>query len=341
MPKEILPHVYLIEVPLPRNPLKNLNSYLVQGPERNLLIDTGFNCEECYDALVSALKSLGVDMTKTDVFLTHMHSDHSGLASRVASPASKIYMSKKDIAFMYRIISPDGWEKLNGYLIHVGFSPDEIAQNKSANPLRQYAPSLDALYTGIEDGFSFEIGGYTLRAIETPGHSPGHMCLYAEKQQVLFCGDHIIFDISPNITSWRDEQIPLRLYMENLERVRKLEVTTTLSAHRRAMGDHKKRVDELLRHHRARLEEARKIVEAYPSSTAYEIASKMTWFSRSGWQNFTVAQNGFAVGEAAAHLEYLIAEAAIVQTMKNDRFVYESTTPKERNSSGLLILSVS
>jgi glyoxylase-like metal-dependent hydrolase (beta-lactamase superfamily II) len=323
MPKEILPDIYLIEVPLPRNPLKNLNSYLVQGPKRSLLIDTGFNCEECRVALAHALESLRVDMTKTDVFLTHMHSDHTGLASRIASPASKIYMSQKDRAFLYRIISPDGWENLNNYLVNFGFSPEEIVENKVTNPLRQYAPSLDTFYTAIEDGFTLELGAYTLRAIATPGHSPGHMCLYAEKQQVLFCGDHIIFDISPNITSWRDGEVPLRLYMQSLEQVRKLDVTTALSAHRKAMGDHKKRVDELLRHHRARLEEARRIVEEYPSSTAYEVASRMTWASRSSWQNFSVAQKWFAVGEAAAHLEYLMAEGYVVQTTKNERFTYE------------------
>lgn len=72
-------------MPLPGNPLKNLNAYLIQGP-RNLLVDTGFRQEECRTALTAGLAELGVDMASTDIFLTHLHSDHAGLASRIALP---------------------------------------------------------------------------------------------------------------------------------------------------------------------------------------------------------------------------------------------------------------
>jgi len=41
----------MIEVVLPNNPLKALNSYVIKGNEKSLIIDTGFNREECIDAL--------------------------------------------------------------------------------------------------------------------------------------------------------------------------------------------------------------------------------------------------------------------------------------------------
>ena len=46
--KEIIPNIYSIPVPLPNNPLKELNAYLIKGPDRSLLIDTGFNLPECW-----------------------------------------------------------------------------------------------------------------------------------------------------------------------------------------------------------------------------------------------------------------------------------------------------
>ena len=49
--KEIIPNIYSIPVPLPNNPLKELNAYLVKGSQRSLLIDTGFNLPECREAL--------------------------------------------------------------------------------------------------------------------------------------------------------------------------------------------------------------------------------------------------------------------------------------------------
>ena len=40
MVTQVAPNLYRIPVPLPGNPLKNLNAYLIRG-HRNLLVDTG------------------------------------------------------------------------------------------------------------------------------------------------------------------------------------------------------------------------------------------------------------------------------------------------------------
>ena len=55
MVKEIIPNIYSIPVPLPNNPLKELNAYLIKGPDRSLLMDTGFNLPECREALEKGL----------------------------------------------------------------------------------------------------------------------------------------------------------------------------------------------------------------------------------------------------------------------------------------------
>ena len=89
-------NIYTIPVPLPNNPLRQLNSYVIKGEGRNLVIDTGFKLEECRKALCDGLEELGVDMNCTDIFLTHLHSDHSGLAAELATQSSKIYISRAD-----------------------------------------------------------------------------------------------------------------------------------------------------------------------------------------------------------------------------------------------------
>ena len=40
---EILPGIFRLPIPLPRNPLRELNAYLIRGRDRSLLIDTGFH----------------------------------------------------------------------------------------------------------------------------------------------------------------------------------------------------------------------------------------------------------------------------------------------------------
>ena len=74
------PAVYRVDVPLPDNPLKNLNCYVVQDSGETLIIDTGFNRKECLDALLEGLAELDADWEKTNLFLTHLHADHTGLA---------------------------------------------------------------------------------------------------------------------------------------------------------------------------------------------------------------------------------------------------------------------
>ena len=74
------PEIFSIQVDLPQNPLRNLNVYVIRTPDQNLLIDTGFNRYECCAALWAGIRELGLDLNKTSVFLTHLHSDHIGLA---------------------------------------------------------------------------------------------------------------------------------------------------------------------------------------------------------------------------------------------------------------------
>jgi hypothetical protein len=47
MVEQILPDLYRIEIPVPKSPLKALNAYLLKGRKRFLLIDTGWNQQEC------------------------------------------------------------------------------------------------------------------------------------------------------------------------------------------------------------------------------------------------------------------------------------------------------
>ncbi|MDD2190741.1 MAG: MBL fold metallo-hydrolase [Eubacteriales bacterium] len=97
MAKLLLDNIYKIEIPLPRNPLKSLNSYFIKNSDgRSLLIDTGFNRKECKEAIFAALKELQVDLDNTDLFITHLHSDHCGLISVLPKPGAKIYAGKID-----------------------------------------------------------------------------------------------------------------------------------------------------------------------------------------------------------------------------------------------------
>ncbi|MCA4133870.1 MBL fold metallo-hydrolase [Arthrobacter sp. M4] len=98
------------------------------------------------------------------ILMTHAHNDHIGAARAVADAVNApIYLNPADLVL---------WE-------HV--YPDT-------------APDRE-----LADGDEFEVGGTTLRAIHTPGHSPGSTCFYVEELGTVFTGD-TLFNGGPGAT---------------------------------------------------------------------------------------------------------------------------------------------
>ncbi len=61
--------LYRIKVPLPNSPLKELNSYVIKGDDRNLIIDTGFNRTVCYNAMKEGLDDLIIERPCLEILL--------------------------------------------------------------------------------------------------------------------------------------------------------------------------------------------------------------------------------------------------------------------------------
>ena len=309
--EEVLKNIYRIPVVLPGNPLREVNSYLIRDPVRSLLIDTGFRIPECKDALFSGLDELGVKSGSFDVFLTHMHADHSGLSSDLVSNDQRIYVSETDGKLLEKLPrkgekwDSERWVFGRSKDILAGMPPEIVDNMETLNPALLFAPSSGAKYTFVGNGDNIAVGGYSLRCISTPGHSPGHTCLWDEQAGLFFSGDHVLFDITPNITAWPDVEDSLGDYLNSLQAVRELPVKTTLPGHRKP-GDFHMRIDELFEHHKRRLSEVERILRENPGLTAYEISGRMKWRIRAvDWNDFPAPQKIFAVGECLSHLNYL------------------------------------
>ena len=316
------PDIYSIYIPLPNNPLKNLNCYVIKTKDKNLIIDTGFNSPVCYEALMSGLKELDIDINKTEMFLTHMHSDHTGLVSSVMREDSVIYMSEVDYEYV-KLMLNNYWVKNEEDYVKEGFPKDELATLWTSNPAKIYNPDKLFNITAVSDNSKFNIGNYEFTCISTPGHTPGHMCLYLKKEKILFSGDHILFDISPNITRWPMVENSLKDYIDSLQKIKGYEVKLTLPAHRNNDMDLYHRVDELIHHHELRLEEVFEIVTANSGLNAYDIAGKMKWSLKNKiWREAPSQQKWFAVGETLAHLDYLEIDNKIYKELIDDIYVY-------------------
>lgn len=305
MAEQLAEHLWRLEIPLVGNPMKRLNSYLITG-ERNLLIDTGFRQEPCRAAMVRQLDGLGIDLNRTDLFLTHLHGDHTGLSTELHRPGCRIFISETDGRGLLQHEDENYWRKISRSYERDGFSCGEMEELWSTNPAKESLPEPFSDYTHLSDGDVLRYGGYRLRCMLTPGHTPGHLCLYDAERALLFSGDHILFRITPNICRWEEMPDALGSYLESLERVCALPVQTVLTGHRAETGNLSARVEELKRHHQHRVDEALAIVRTFPGLTAYEIAGRMTWSIHCrSWTEFPLVQKFFAVGEALSHLDYL------------------------------------
>jgi glyoxylase-like metal-dependent hydrolase (beta-lactamase superfamily II) len=317
--EEISRDLFRIEVPIPQSPLKALNSYLIKGKSRCLLIDTGLNRDECRDILFSSLEKLHVDFTKLDIYITHLHSDHVGLAGEHAFDTSKVYLHHRD----YQMLEFEKrWDQFRAFFISNGFPESEVSKAFEGHQGRQYSLKRHIDFTPVSEGDRIETDNYALTCIETPGHSPGHTCLYEPDKKILFTGDHILFDITPNISYWPGEDNPLKEYLSSLEKVYPLDVDLALPGHRGIQNNHRKRIKELQQHHEARIKE---ILSALKDGdkTCFEIAPYVKWdIVADSWEMFPTPQKWFALGETIAHARYLESKGIVHKKTRGDVFTY-------------------
>ncbi|WP_054031560.1 MBL fold metallo-hydrolase [Desulfatitalea tepidiphila] len=319
MIQEIGPDLFVIQVPLPNSPLKYLNSYVVRAKDRHLVIDTGLNRRACYDALTGGLHELGVELDKTDFFITHLHADHFGLVSRLVTESSRVYFNRPDA----EIVEAKGWwEPMLAYAGLHGFPDGQLRKAIEQHPGYKHSSEWIPDMRMLNDGDVIEAGNYRFECVQTPGHTVGHTCLYDREKKIFVAGDHILIDITPNIQCWSDAHNPLGSYLKSLDRVRELEIDLTLPGHRRLIEDHRTRIEELMTHHQHRCNEILNILETEMLS-AYDVAARMTWDIKcDSWEEFPIAQKWFATGEAISHLRYLEELGNIRRESNNGRVLF-------------------
>ncbi len=307
-------------IPLPDNPLKWLNCYVILGGAegRSLLIDSGFRLKACRDALFAGMDALGLRPENTDVFFTHAHADHTGNARALQDRGYRLLMGRIDLETLNTL----DWEARKRRALCEGMPKAVLEEVFLHNPaVRLASEPFDA--EAVEAGTILTYGTYRFRCLLCPGHTPGHLCLLDEEKELLLTGDHVLFDITPNINSRWPSSDALGDYMESLRALRPLRVSLALPAHRsQGDGNLSSRIDALLAHHERRLEETESILRQMPDSTAYQITSHITWRIRArNWDAFPPGQKWFAMSEALAHLDHLVRTGRCLRMTDEAGFV--------------------
>jgi glyoxylase-like metal-dependent hydrolase (beta-lactamase superfamily II) len=313
--EQLGPDLWSIPVPLPVSPLRYTSVYVLAGEGGLTLIDAGWDSADSWQALVDGLTKIGASPTDIDgVLVTHQHLDHIGLAQRVheASGAWIAIHPADNNAIMspqFRDPLVSGTAEL-AWLTSLGASNEEATRLIPGYERRAARASIAVPDRLIHDGERIEVPGWSLRAVHTPGHTPGHLCFVDDAQRVLFAGDHVLPRISPNISADRDPQVDaLGNFLASLTKVAQFDVDEVLPAHEWRFRGLSTRVDQLQAHHELRLNELLELVRREPDATPWHLASGLTW-SRT-WAEYDGRIRVSAVGETAAHLVHLVRRGLI------------------------------
>ncbi|QGA53649.1 MBL fold metallo-hydrolase [Sulfolobus sp. E5-1-F] len=304
--------IYTLKLPM-QGPLKYINAYLVKDNEESILIDTGLPTQEDIIALTSYLKVHGFP---TFVLITHYHPDHMGLV-RLFKDKSNILISEKEYEYITYLLSEEYEREMRQYFLANGF-PEEFIQRMLRNRSR-FSEIIDGVnFNTVKDGDVIKLGQEQMRVLLTPGHTMGHICLVYEK--VIFSGDHILQDVTPNVSLLRLEDNPLKAYLESLDRVEKLNVEQLYPAHGEPFKDVSKRVEEIKEHHKKRLEEIINILRTLRRANGFDIASRISWYKK--WDELSTFDKQLAMGETLSHIKYLVEEGFIKEINVNNSIYY-------------------
>lgn len=304
----ILPDLYRITLPMPFR-LRHVHVYALLHDGGVALFDTGMNIPETYRVLDEALATLGKTTRDIDrIFLTHFHADHCGTAGRLQEiSGASVYLSQSD---EMRLQYNNRHEELVERARHF-FLPQGLPQKAMDNLVKLMAVFRKATVPfrvdrHLEPGDTFTLGGRTIEVIAAPGHTAGQMCFYLPGEGILLAGDHILPDITPNLSPdiFRLEYRPLRSFLDSLGAIRGLPVRMVWPAHGDPYPDLPKRVDEIREHH---AERTQLVVEALrgKEKTAFEVSADIFGADLPEFDQF------LALNETYVHIVELLDRGAV------------------------------
>ena len=308
------PGLWSLPVPIPNNPLRYVLVYALEVGDNLALVDAGWPTDDAWQALVEGLDEVGAAVNDVvGVLVTHIHPDHYGLAGRIREASGAwIAMHPADAAMIdERYQSPEGLiERMRRAMVAAGIPERDVPSLAEASLWISQIMRTGLPDHLIEDGDRIDLTGWDLRAVWTPGHSPGHLCFYEDGRKLLLSGDHVLPRISPNISAHPQQPVnPLADFLDSLMKVRSLDVDEVLPAHEwrfRGLGG---RVDELLAHHEDRMAEIEYVLAKDPGCTCWELTVQLTW-SRP-WNEIPVYMRRAANGETLAHLVLLVERGRV------------------------------
>lgn len=338
---ERAPGIYEVKLYNDQKGIGEIKIFLIPGRDggRSLMVDTGFRRKECLESMERAMGSLGITYDKLDIFLTHKHHDHCGLARVYEDRGARLFMNPQEDRHCYDCLYcnhsqgfQDGQpEVLRAVGVTPGAAPEvwdmfmEVNRRVEENE-GWYFEIPDFHYTPVEPGQIMSWGGYDLQAVPLKGHTFGQMGLYDEKRRILFSADQVIDKIVPIVsTTYPDEHL-LRGYFESLEHF-KHEYTDclVLPAHNEPILDVKRAVDRIVFSYLDKTNLIKQILDhGRPGMTVREVACLAYGMGPVPRDEMEFIKLKMVISKTFSCLEYLYDEDFAIRTREDGIYYWEA-----------------
>jgi glyoxylase-like metal-dependent hydrolase (beta-lactamase superfamily II) len=299
--------------------LDHINLWLLEDGLGWTIVDTGYGMAESQKLWERVFAETLGGLPVTRVIVTHYHPDHIGLAGWLTERwRAPLWITEKEWLFA-RVMSrsdDDFTVQRRDFARRAGIDQalSERIGARRENSYRRGVPSVPASFLRLADGMAIAIGGREWRVIVGEGHAPELACLYCPETRVLISSDQVLPRISPNISVQAHEPDgdPLARYLSSLAKLQEAVPPDALilPSHNLPFFGLHPRIQTLVAHHEAR---CREILGACDSpKTAMQLLPVL--FRRVLDRH----QMGFALGEALAHLHYLMHQGVLDRELGTD-----------------------
>jgi len=311
----VAPGVRWLRMPLPFA-LDHINLWLLDDGAGWTIVDTGIDMPSTRELWeeIFATRLDGKPITR--IIVTHFHPDHIGLAGWLARRwSAPLWISEREWLYgRSNSLDVDDAAFVAEYLPffrRAGVAAEALdIMAERGNAFTKRVSAIPRSFHRIGDGSEIAIGGRDWRVIIGRGHAPEQSCLLCPDLGLFIAGDQVLPRISPNVSCWPNEPDadPLAQFLASLAILRRAvpPETLVLPSHGLPFFGLQTRIDQLVEHHAARLAELEAACAA-PRSTM-EIVPVL--FRR----KLDAQQLGFAVGEAVAHLNHLVANGRLARS---------------------------
>ncbi|KUO78376.1 MAG: hypothetical protein APF81_02985 [Desulfosporosinus sp. BRH_c37] len=233
--------IYEYNVPIPDAGFDS-NAYLIKLENKeSILVDTGPNAPQALDTLEATLRKAEVSWENIKhILVTHGHYDHFSFAAQIVERSgAQVWVHPADRKKL-TIATENPFfveaETVIPFLKKLGVQKNKITSliSEVVASERGFKPLSESYIRSLSNRTVLKFPGLTIKVIHTPGHTPGSCCFQLVEKGILFTGDTLLPQITPNaifnIEGEERDQSLVRL-QESLTKIRRLRASMAYPGH--------------------------------------------------------------------------------------------------------------